>query len=692
MDINKELKNYIKNKITDNKIFEFIEENIQEIIDNISNIKILATIINYAKDKYFNDQSVLSDYAYDKLVDKLTELDPENKVLTDVGYTISSINKVTLPFHMGSMSKIKLTSDTKNELVISEQLNKWKNKFKGPYIVSDKLDGISAMFIINKNGSLNLYTRGDGTIGTNISHIIQYINIVNLENIKKYVKTNNLDRLVLRGELLMPINTFYDKYKNVGANPRNFVSGQVNAKDLRGIILKDIDLVFYEIIEPWETIDMQYNLLTELHLLTSPFELMTLSKLNIQHLSNELKKRKEKSIYEIDGIIISDINDHERNQSDNPEYSFAFKETLESNIVDAIVDMVEWNISKDGYLKPRIKIIPIKLGGVQITYATAHNAKYVFDNKIGPGAIIKITRSGDVIPYIVKVVRSISNPQMPSKAIGNWSWNKSGVDIVLIKFTDEQLIKILAYFTKSLGIKNIDEATFKTLVDNKVITELSDIFYLKKKDLLELDGFQEKKATKILDELKSGFNRMHLNDLMQASNIFGHGFGERKINKILSVYPDIILQAYKPANKLVEMIDEIDGFDEITSRQFVTSLDDFIDFLEDVPKDIKDRLMLDTIPKMKPKHKINLNGFKIIFTGFRNKDWIKKITDIGGEISNSVSKNTSLVVCEDPDENSNKINKAKELGIKIIKKTDFVDYMKQHYSLKFVDLEQIVEI
>ena len=674
MDITKELKPYIKkNEIIDQKIFDFIEENIQEIINKVTNTKILAIIINYAKDKYFNDQPVLSDYAYDLLIDRLTELDPENKVLTEVGYKISSINKVELPYHMGSMTKVKLTSSGKETDTI-EILNKWKNKFKGPFIVSDKLDGISAMLIVNKNNKVNLYTRGDGTIGSDISHIVQYLNINNLENIKKYINTNNLDRIVLRGEIIMPIKIFYNKYKNVGANPRNFVSGQVNAKDIKGSILKDINLVFYEVIEPWTTIDMQYNIITTLQLAVSQFELLTYDKLNVQNLSNELKKRKNSSIYEIDGIIISDVGLYARNKTGNPEYSIAFKETLESNIVDATVEMVEWNISKDGYLKPRIKIIPINIGGVQITYATAHNAKYVFDNKIGPGAIIKITRSGDVIPYIVSVVRPVSNPQMPSKALGNWEWNKTGVDIVLIKFTDEQLIKILAYFTKGLGIKNIDEATFKTLVDNKLITKL------------ELDGFQERKATKILEELDGGFKRMHLVDLMYASNIFGHGFGERKLKKIMIVYPDIILQSYKPANKLVEMIDNIEGFDEISSRQFVASLDDFIDFLEDVPKNIKDRLMLDTIPKLKPKHKVNLNGLKIVFTGFRNKDWEKMIVDANGEISNSVSKNTGLLVCEDPDENSNKINKAKELNIPIIKRADFEDYMKQKYKLKLIDL------
>jgi NAD-dependent DNA ligase len=676
MDINKQLKSFIvKNKITDPSIFTLIENNINTFISEINNPTVLAVIINYAKDKYFNGESVISDIVYDKLIDKMTALDPSNKILSDVGYTIDIINKVNLPYHMGSMNKFKPDRVT--------ILDKWKEKFKGPYLISNKLDGVSAMLIVQKNGKMKLYTRGDGKIGSDISHLIQYLNIINSDNLITYINENNLNRIVLRGELIMPINIFYSKYKDISANPRNFVSGQINAKKINSTTLADINLVFYEIIEPLTNIDIQYSILTTVGLKYSPFELMTINKLTAQTLSTDLKNRKETSIYEIDGIVISDINKHELNEDGNPEYSIAFKETLESNIVDATVEYVEWNISKDGYLKPRVKITPINLSGVQITYVTAHNGKYVYDNKIGPGTIIKITRSGDVIPYIVKVDKPAKSPQMPPKNLGKWEWNDSGVDIILESdiIGKDQLIKILTYFTKYLNIKNIDESTFKSLVDANIIKNLFDIFYLDKNEILKLDGFQEKKTNKILNEINSGFDRMHLVDLMIASNIFGHGIGERKIKKIMSVYPDILLHTYKPYIELIKMIDDIPGFDNITAKQFILNLDKFNEFLNKVPNKIKNRLLLDTIPKKKPKSKINLSGIKIVFTGFRNKEWADMITEYGGEIVNTVSKNTSLLICTDIDENSSKINKAKELNIKIVLKDDFLNYIKQNYNL-----------
>ena len=684
MDIINHIKTQIKNKNLNNELLIFIEDNIESIVEQLNNIKLLEEIINYAKYKYYNEEAILSDYVYDKLIEKMDILDPNNKVLTEIGYKINLINKVKLPYHMGSMSKVK--PDT------SQLLTKYKNEYVGPYILSNKMDGVSGMLIVNKTGKMQLYTRGDGTTGSDVSHLVQYLDISNKQNIFTYLRENNLNRIILRCEIIIPIKTFYDKYQEISANPRNFVSGQVNAKNINGSILADIHLVFYEIIEPWITIDQQYGILTTLGLRISPFELYTYNKLSIERLQIELKKQKEISLYEIDGLIISDIGEHQRNIISNPEYSLAFKET--TVVAKVTVDYVEWNISKDGYFKPRIKIIPIQLSGVTITYVTANNAKYVYNNKLGPGAIIIITRSGDVIPKILKIITPASHPQLPSYGLGKWIWNESGVDIILEsnEIGNEQLIKILSFFAKHLGIKNIDEATFRTIVESGLIKELSDIFYIKKSDLLKLERFQDKKATKIIDELNNAFNRMHLVDLMIASNILGRGLGPKKIKKILSRFPDITIQSYKPYDVLVDMIDDIPGFDEIMAKKFVNNLDRFNEFMEMVPTKIKNKLILDTIPKKKIQNKINLVDVKIVFTGFRNKEWQKIITEHNGEITESVSKNTTLLVCEDINDKSNKIQKALKLGIKIISKNDFTNYIKKTYGLTLINFNNIVEI
>jgi len=698
-------KNIRNNKIINDDIFKIVTDNIDTIVSTIDNIKLYEIILNEANNRYHNSTSIIDDYVYDRLLDRLKSLDPNNKIFSNIGYTVESINKVKLPYHMGSMNKIKKTD--------IDLFLKFIKQYNGPYLISDKLDGISALLDINNN-VIKMYTRGDGTYGSDITHLIEFINIVNLNNINDYLKQNKLKRIVLRGELVMKSETFNKKYATIAANPRNFVSGQVNAKKLDGNILKDIDLVFYEIIEPDMSIDKQFNIMSDLQLSVSPFEIETINNLtlvevetsgqspdvsyevniSLDKLSTYLKRRKEISKYDIDGIIVSDINNHSRNMSGNPEYSFAFKE---NNVFkDAIVEEVEWNISKDGFLKPRVRIVPIQLSGVQITYVTAHNAKYVYDNKIGKGSIIQITRSGDVIPYIVKIIKPSSEVQMP-QILDEWQWNKSGVDIVLKSnsMNDEQLIKTLSYFVKKLDIKNIDEATFKTLVEHKIINSLSDIFRVSefKDKLLLLDGFKEKKTLKIIKELDDGFNRMSLTDLMVASNIFGHGIGEKKINKIVSTYPNILDLAMKKSYKeLYDLIIKIDGFEDITTKQFLEHLETFNDFLKNkVPKNIYNRLKKDIkeiIEKNKDskdslKSDKKLLGLKFVMTGFRNKTWETIIIENGGEITSTVSKNTFMLICNSLDESSNKIIKAKEHGIKILEKDAFITYMNSTYSLLF---------
>ena len=131
--------------------------------------------------------------------------------------------------------------------------------------------------------------------------------------------------------------------------------------------------------------------------------------------------------YEIDGVICSNDESYPR-KSGNPEHAFAFKMVLGDQVAEAKVVDVIWTPSKDGYLKPRVQIEPITLGGVKIEFATGFNAKFIEDNRIGVGAIVRLVRSGDVIPHILAVVVPASQAQMPNVS---YEWNDTRVDVIL---------------------------------------------------------------------------------------------------------------------------------------------------------------------------------------------------------------------------------------------------------------------
>jgi DNA ligase (NAD+) len=633
-------------------IQELINDPTMFILNNDANT--ILNIIKYTSDKYYNDQPVISDEIFDFLIDTIKEIDPENAILKKIGSKVISKNKVKLPYNMGSMDKLKQTDE--------KQLLKWITKYKKPYIYSDKLDGVSALLLYQDN-DFKLYTRGDGEEGSDISYLIKYIPTFKNINKKKLV-----DGLAVRGELIMSINNF-TKYQNKMANARNMVSGLVNSKTIDKEIIKDVEFIAYELINPWITNnEEQFKKLSKIGLKVVNYHILD-DDLNVNLLSDILSQRKNSSEYEIDGIIISVNHLSDRVSSGNPEYAFAYKDSSLLSSAHVEVLNVQWNISKDGYIKPILNLVPTKLSGVTISNVTALHAKYVLENKLGPGAIIELIRSGDVIPKIQKVIKQADEAQMPPY---NYVWTDTNVDIMTVDETTDQKIKELTFFFKKLDIANINESTVKKMIDIG-LDNIPAIINITKSDLEQIQGFKEKMVDKIYQNITERLSTLTLLDIMIASNTFGHGIGERKLKKITEVYPNIIkLYTDNNTEDIINMIKEIEGFDTITAEHFVTGLDRFIDLYNELNSNMRKQLM----KSIKIKKVIG-NKFadkSILFSGFRNKEWEKIITDNGGKISSAISSKTSLLVTtkEDLIENKNsKIIKANQLNILIITKEQF---------------------
>jgi NAD-dependent DNA ligase len=462
----------------------------------------------------------------------------------------------------------------------------------------------------------------------------------------------------------------FKKYASTMANARNMVAGIVNSKTISKSKAKDVDFVAYELVDPWIPFLEQFESL-EKYKFETVYHIQT-PDLSVENLSKILKNRKVTSDYECDGIIITFNSPNQRVPIGNPDYAFAFKNLAELETAIVTVKEVEWNVSKDGYLKPTLILEPINLSGVTIKRVTAFNAKYIVDNSIGAGSKIKLVRSGDVIPHILEVVKKSKNPDLPLDP-SSYEWNDSNVDIIQIDASVEQKIKELAFFCSKLDMKNIGEANISKMIEAN-IDSIEKILSVTKSDLGEVENFKGKMIDKIYETISSKANQMTLLEFMSASNAFGHGMGERKIKKILEIHPDIIyLYIEKDNNKLIEMIKKIDGFDTITATQFITKMPIFLDLLNKIPQSIQDRILLE-VPEDNTISDKTFNGLKIVFSGFRNKDWEKIIESKGGEISSSVSKNTSILVSnkEDIEAKTNaKVKKAFDLGIKVLSKEQF---------------------
>lgn len=627
-----------------NLIIKRLEKNPSDA--NKLDIDTLEKLIIKSRDTYHNGIAIISDELYDTLIEILEHKDSKNKLLKQVGAPVTNNkSKEKLLYLLPSLDKFKNTTT---------QLDNWLKKYNGPYLISDKLDGISGMLVINNN-KMTLFTRGDGEYGINISHIIPYLQI-----------PMKIENCVVRGEIIISKENFkkLEKEKTV-MNARNTVSGLVNSKKADIRELKLLDFICYEMLSEHNnlTFNEQINKMKEMGLNTVHKKLLN----EISHtiLMNYYEKRREIALYDIDGIVIIDNNLHKKSKTlINPKYAFAYKILNKVESKEVKIKEVQWNISKDKLLIPKIIIEPVKLSSVMIENVAAFNAKYIIDNQIGPGSIVEITRSGDVIPYILKVIKTskVKLPIIPHK------WDKNKVNFIVDdtienkEIDKEVLLKNLVFYFKTLDIKGIDTGTLVKIVNyiddenNNFVKILDKIYKLKIKDLLEIDTFKEKSATKIFNSIHDN-NKFTIEELMTASNKMGHGLGIKKISGIVKEY-DIL-------NKKISLDDitKLKGYEETTAKQFIDNLDNFKEFY----KVMKKHIIIKEIKKNKTSY---FTDQIVVFSGVRDKDLENKIESSNGKVSGSVSKNTTLLIVKDKDENSSKILKAKELGIKIISLED----------------------
>ena len=617
--------------------------------------KDIINVLKEADKAFFNSgQPKLTDDIYDIIKDYIRKKYPKDAYLKRVGADVD--NKVVLPYYMGSQNKIK---DSESEIT------KYTKKYPGPYLISDKLDGVSGMYVYYGD-NIKLYTRGNGREGQDISHLHKYIS--------GFPKIKKQDKLAVRGEFIISKDN-WDILKKQDAtlsNPRNTVSGAINSKILNKDLLKMIDFVAYTLVYPNlpnglpELDKMKFNVVNN----------TVVDDINLAFLSKILENSR-KNKYVIDGIVISDISKvYEIALGKNPEYSFAFKSIHTLEQVEVIVKEVEWNISKDKYMKPIVKFDEILLDDVKIKQATGFNAGYIEKNNIGPGSRIVIIRSGNVIPHIQSVLSASANgkPSMPGELDKDYKWNDTHVDIIKIgedKNADID-IKNIVYFMKTAEVDNMGPGNI-TKIYNAGFHNIKSILKIQKEDLLKIEGFKGKSADNILKSLEK-VKELDCLVLMDASNMLGRGFSYKKIKMITDVYPSILIDNAENREKSlkisIEDLMKVEGIAEISAKLFIENLPRFYEFYDSLGVKCKG-IEVNVDKSVEKTEKANIKDKKFIFTGFRNKDYEKIIVENGGKIVTAISKSTNYLIVKNKTEKSGKIDKATELGVKILDIPEF---------------------
>jgi len=623
---------------------DFINNN--KVLDDYTEEQLTFLVREANHGYYNNNKPIMSDAKYDCLIDFIKEHYPENKVV-DEGHTLIKIDedrKMRLPYEMWSMDKIKK----------EDKVNKKAKEWKDVHVVSAKLDGCS-MGYSTENGQLLLYTRGNGKVGQNVTHLAPYLNLPNYPGIS------------VRGEILIEKQIFAEKYSDKFANPRNFVSGILNAKSVDPNVVKDLTFVAYELIEPLRSPFEQLQMLEKIgfnvvkhwatkgiHKASNPFNV----------LKQILLDWKQSYEFEIDGVIITQDRIVER-ISGNPKHAWAFKIITDDQIAQTVVEEVIWSPSKDGYLKPKIKVKPVNLCGATITYVTVHNELYRRNNGIDVGAVVEIIRSGDVIPKVHNVITPVEIQPPPEQ----YNVELKGVDYVLTNPDDDMTVrlKMIHAFFVNIGVVGLGRGNVQRIM-NAGFNSVQDILNMSIDDFLSVDGFKDKTANKIRNSIQKCIVKSTLPELLVATNILGRGMGLSRVTAILEKYPDILISNESNDEKL-KKIAALPGFKDKTAMLFVPHIQKFTMFMTSIKQESKLKYVKHT--------NINIGhplyGKKIVITGFRDKKLEEQFKTFGIILTNTVNSKTCLVLVKNKNHDSSKILKAKELKLPIFTLKEFTD-------------------
>ena len=608
--------------------------------DSESEKNVIATLSKLA-DAYFNGEPLVSDKEFDELYKFAKDTWPENGYFRQVGSKVR-----------GAEIKHNMPVAGLKQLYTVEEVQAWA-KGGGLGVASSKLDGSSAT-ITYVNGNLHsAATRGDGIYGKDITrHILNFPGVP--------ISISRVETLDIRGELIISKDNFPKvqelllklkgrEYKNA----RNTIVGLINGKEIHDEVFQHLEFVAYDIAGSVDNKDNQF-----LELETLGFTIpewrhgIEIDTLNEEYLSLLMKELKDESEYDCDGIVIELWSGKRRKdlmptEDDlNPGYAFKWKPNPEEAMRTSKVIGIEWNVSKDNYIKPVVLIEPVDLGGVTIKRLSGFNMAFITDNMISTGAIIKFCRSGDVIPHIVEVIEKATVLDLPSL---EWEWNETTVDAVAVEDTPRAHLLRLKAFFNGLEVDNLQDASLEKLV----LAGYDDITSIIEATEDELIYELGKNGSKSYQSLHKVLQDCELATLMGSYPSFGRGFGKRKAKMLLDGVEDWSTVTH-------EDITKVDGFSDKSAKVFLHGREKFFSFFSYM---INEGWIV-----LKAERQLSgpLSGQSFAFTGVRSKEAEDKIIAQGGIVHDGVKKDTTYLVAKDPKASSGKLEKARKQGTKVV--------------------------
>jgi NAD-dependent DNA ligase len=575
----------------------------------------LQDFIQQAKRAYYNNETPLlvSDEEYDRVEEIYIQRFGKTPTVGAPPPPALKGSTAVLPVWMGSLDKVK----TDTELAAFRT----RSQPCMAFTVTAKLDGVSALY----TSEGRLYTRGNGRTGTDITHLKEKLGL-----------PPPMSGYHVRGEIV-----------NDRKGGRQDVVGIVNAKHKTSD--EPIRFVAYEMIPANGSLPgLPHSLQLERMRGHDGLEVVrsVVTPMDATTLGVVLDKMRDVYPCDVDGLVITaDCVTTERNESGNPSYAVAFKKNAVFS--ETVVEEVEWNETKDGILMPRVRFALCMMGRSSVRFATGFNARYIVSSGIGPGAVIRIVMSGDVIPHIdAVIVRVDGRASFPEEE--TYEWDENRVHIRVLATGKTGVIQALRHFVKTLGVKDGDEGMLAKLYEEEGVRDIDGLVLL-----LSRSGSFGHSVMKFMKGLSEKLYHAEPSVLMAATGFFGRGVGVKKLRALLETLPDMRVWN-------VEKIRAVPGFEEKTARKVVQGMEPLLRFTE------KHGIPIMMLSRMSSRKIPMFEGKTVVLTGFRDEELESLIRDSGGRVATSISSSTDMVVAADPDGSGSKLRKARSLDIRII--------------------------
>ncbi len=661
-----------------------------EIKEKVENLRQKIRKADYLY--YVVSQPQISDREYDELMYQLQELEnkhPEYKSEDSPTARVSGgiLEGFKTVKHKQKMLSLDNTYSIDELLSWQERLLKGlSNQEKIEYVVELKIDGVSANITYRQGKLIVGATRGDGETGEDITGNIKTIRAIPLVLMGKAIP----DFIEIRGEVYMDkvgldaVNKEREEDGDVlFANPRNAASGSLKLLDTNIVARRRLNFFAhslgehkgFDLVAHWDFLGQ----LKEWGFPVNPNSKLCKNFREVIDCCKSWQEKRDKLNYEIDGMVIK-VNSLASQQRlgftlKSPRWAVAYKFPARQAVTDVL--KINIQVGRTGVITPVAELRPVECSGVIIKHATLHNFDEIKRLGVKVGDRVLIERAGDVIPKVVKVMETTGKksfvipkvcPVCSSKVI------KEKEEDVAYRCINPscpaQLERGLIHFASRLAmdIEGLGEAVAEQLIENKMVKDFADVYYLKKEDLLKLELFKDKKADNLLAAIEKS-KKQPLSRLVYGLGI--RHVGERgafvlaqrfkNIDNLMRARKDDFDVIYEIGSVMAESI--VEFFNEEHTKELIKKL-------KDSGLSMQERVLV--------VKKSALTGRKIVFTGelenFSRSQAENLVREHGGNASSSVSANTDFVVSGD--NFGSKYDKAKKLGIKIITEKEFMEMIK----------------